>query len=1023
MEIERYQQEIAQNPQDDRAYYALGKALAGEQRFSEAIEAYQNTIRLQPNDWEAYHHWGDVLINLERWDEAAQMYDRAISLNPEFPWSHHNLGVAFWQQGQADRAAECYRRALALDNNRGESYYRLGEVLASQGNWLEAAEAYAKAVELGVKSWQVYHYWGDALSNLASWDEAVGAYRQAIAIKGNEFWSYYNLGLALLQLELWQEAIPFLQQAIKLNPNAAMAHYHLGEAWAALEQWDSVIAAYQTANLPQLAQKLAVILQKRSSLDEERALSYYRQALLVEESAAIYLGMAQLLTKQGKIGEALYCSDRALLLEPDNSNLTSWLEQLREQGSKLYRVPPEPDCADYSYTLWRKYNVPQPEDWASILLRVTAFDSQPLITLVVMGEKIDEALTQTISSIIAQVYSYWELLVIIADKEESEFKLDRDIRIKLITTSSELDLAARANVALENSNGEFITVVSPGTILTPDALAEIASQLNLDSSIDLIYGDEDSFDSQGRLAQPWFKPNWCPDLLLCRNYFGSLVVLRRQLIEAIGNFSSDYGTAYNYDLYLKITEQKPKITHISKIIAHCKRIPEINSLDSQNAIAAALERRGEMGQVISNEDFPDIHTIRYQIQKPGKVSIIIPTRNFGTYLDRCLTSIFTRTSYPNYEVIIIDNGSDDAETLAIIESWQQQQRDRLRCLRLDEPFNYSRLNNYAVGRSPGDYLLFLNNDTEVITNDWLEAMVEQAQRSSIGAVGALLLYPDDTVQHSGVILGVTGIAGHGHRGTPITDPGYHQLLLSTANYAAVTAACLMCRREVFLQVKGFAEQLAVAYNDVDFCLKLQQRGYQNICLPHVKLYHHESISRSNTELESESSLLCRDRERREQEVIYMQQKWGEIIARDPYYSINLTKEKEDYSLDLRPQAEVIAVFLREIDSEKFWGYFLDEPKPGNLKDSTLNIIGWAIGRQNRAISLEVLCNGKSIAKTTINQSRPDVAVVYPHLRVASESGFTTTIELTKLPHDPELVLQVILADNSALKIAKIQLRY
>jgi O-antigen biosynthesis protein len=1021
MEIERYQKAIEENPQDDRAYYALGRALAKERRFSEAIEAFQNTIRLQPNDWEAYHHWGDALINLERWDEAAQMYDRSIALNPEFPWSHHNLGVAFWQQGQAEKAAECYRRALALDNNRGESYYRFAEALASQGQWNEAAEAYAKAVELGVNSWQIYHYWGDSLSNLASWDEAVGAYRQAIEIKGDAFWSYYNLGLALLKLELWQEAIPFLQRAIELNPNAAIAHYHLGEAFSALEQWDSAISVYQVADsqdsdLPQLAQKLAVILQKRSSLDEERALSYYRQALLVEESAAIYLGMAQLLTKQGKIGEALYCSDRALLLEPDNSNLILWLEQLRERGSKLYRVSLEPDCADYSYTLWRKYNVPQPEDWASILLRVTSLDSQPLITLVVMGEDIDRALTQTVSSIINQVYPYWELLVVIADKERSGLKLDRDLRLKLITTNSELDLAARANVALEQSHGNFIAVVSPGTILTPDAIAEIASQLNLDSSIDLIYGDEDGLDSQGRLAQPWFKPYWCPDLLLCRNYFGYLVVLRRQLIEAVGNFSSDYRTAYNYDLYLKISEQKPKIAHISKIIAHSSQISAVAPADSQNAIAAALERRGELGKVISNEDFPDIHTIRYQIQKPGKVSIIIPTRNFGTYLDRCLTSIFTRTSYSNYEVTVIDNGSDDAETLAIIESWQQQQRDRLRCLRLDEPFNYSRLNNYAVGRSPGDYLLFLNNDTEVITNDWLEAMVEQAQRPSIGAVGALLLYPDDTVQHSGVILGVTGIAGHGHRGTPITEPGYHQLLLSTTNYAAVTAACLMCRREVFLQVKGFAEQLAVAYNDVDFCLKLRQRGYQNICLPHVKLYHHESISRSNSELEGE-------KERREQEVIYMQQKWGEIIARDPYYSINLTKEKEDYSLDLRPQAEVVAVFLKEIDSEKFWGYFLDEPKPGSLKDSNLNITGWAIGRQSSAIALEVICNGKSIAKTTINESRPDVAVVYPHLRIASESGFTTTIELTKLPHDPELVLQVILADNSALKIAKIQLRY
>jgi tetratricopeptide (TPR) repeat protein len=1024
MEIARYQQLIAENPKDDRAYYALGKALAQEHRFSEAIEAYQQTIRLQPNDWQAYHHWGDALINLERGDEAEQMYLRAISINPQFPWSHHNLGVALWQQGKLEAAIEAYRQALALDSDRGESYYRLGEILVSQGNWIEAATACQKAAELGIKYWQLYHYWGDALINLERWDEAVGAYQRAISIKPDLPWSYYNLGLALLKLELCQEAITFLQRSIELNPNLAIAHYCLGDAWAALEEWTKAIESYQVSlsqesDFPQVSQKLAHACQQRAELDSKRALDYYRRALSMarnEGNASIYGEMAEILTQQGKIGEALYCSERACQLDPDNSALTSAWQRLRERGSKLYQAPVEPECGDYTYRLWREYNTPNPEDLSQILWKATALDYRPLISLIVIIDEIDRALTETIESVLAQVYPYWELILVTEQTEGSKLDLPTDLRLRLLSNDEEIDLATRANLAFNHSHGEFISLLSTGIILTPDALAEVVSQLNLDKSIDLIYGDEDSLAPQGMLTQPWFKPNWCPDLLLCRNYFGSLVVVRRQIVETVGKFQSDYASAYNYDLYLRITEQTQQIAHIPKIIAHC---PEIESRDphaSQKAIAVALHRRGQPGEVISNEDFPAIHTIRYQITQPGKVSIIIPTRNFGQYLNRCLTSIFNLSTYPNYEVTIIDNGSDEPETLDILAKWQQKEENRLRCLKLDEPFNYSRLNNYAVGRSPGEYLLFLNNDIEVITSDWIDAMVEQAQRPNIGAVGALLLYPDDTVQHSGVILGMTGIAGHGHRYTPISDPGYHQLLLSTTNYAAVTAACLMCRREVFLKVRGFTEQLAVAYNDVDFCLKLRQRGYENIFLPHVRLYHYESISRNNSELEN-------DRESREREVIYMQQRWGEIIARDPYYSINLSKEREDYSLDLRPQAEIVAVFLQETDPEKLWGYFLDEPKPGSLKDDTIQIIGWAIGRSERAISVEIICNGKSIAKTNISESRPDVALVYPQLNIAKESGFSTIIKLTELPHDPELILQVILADRTILKIAKIQLRY
>ncbi|MGL4883303.1 MAG: glycosyltransferase family 2 protein, partial [Waterburya sp.] len=285
------------------------------------------------------------------------------------------------------------------------------------------------------------------------------------------------------------------------------------------------------------------------------------------------------------------------------------------------------------------------------------------------------------------------------------------------------------------------------------------------------------------------------------------------------------------------------------------------------------------------------YTVRYQIKEPKLVSIIIPTKDLADLLDVCLKSIFTKTTYPHYEVIIIDNGSTEAKTSKCFDYWQQQQGDRFQVYQYNIPFNYSQINNYGVEQAQGDYLLFLNNDTEVITPDWLEAMVEQAQRSSIGAVGSLLLYPDDTIQHAGVVLGIGGVAGHSHKHLPVNQPGYISQAVSINNYSALTAACLMCRRSVFEEVGGFEEQLAIAFNDVDFCLKIISRGYRNIYLPHVALYHYESKSRGYEDTPAKQTRFAG-------EINYMRQKWQELCDRDPCYNPNLTKNLEDYSLNI-----------------------------------------------------------------------------------------------------------------------------
>jgi len=263
----------------------------------------------------------------------------------------------------------------------------------------------------------------------------------------------------------------------------------------------------------------------------------------------------------------------------------------------------------------------------------------------------------------------------------------------------------------------------------------------------------------------------------------------------------------------------------------------------------------------------------------------------GTLLNRCLESIFQKSLYPNYEVIVIDNGSNEKDTAKVIDNWTDREPNRFKCYLFDMPFNYSKINNYAVGKAQGEYLLFLHNDTEVITPEWIDAMVEQAQRVSIGAVGALLLYPNNSIQHAGVIIGVCGIAGHSHRYFPFTTTNYFGQTKTINNFSAVTGACLMCRRELFDIVGGFNENLAGAYNDVELCLKMLDKGYRNIYTPHVVLYHNESKSWGYKDNSDKQVGFIKKRE-------YMQTKWKNFIIHDPCYSPNLTREREDYTINV-----------------------------------------------------------------------------------------------------------------------------
>ncbi|MFM7423406.1 MAG: glycosyltransferase [Elainella sp.] len=1028
--------------------YNLGNTHAQQQQWPQAESAYRRALTLAPTFAIAQWHLAQVLERRNQPEAAREQYFEALSLQPDLakPAELCKFGQMLQDQ-QPEQALNCYEWALQQDADCLEAHRQLAGLLDQQNQPERAIFHYQQALRLEPDA-ALYHALGDAYLKLSQWQEAAAAYRQAILLKPDFSWSHNNLGNALIQLEQWDEAAAAYQQAIKLNPAFYWSHYNLGEALAKLAQWDEAIAAYRAAleieseNL--LAQqKLHEALYWRAKADLQKVQIFYQTAVtehltdpgsfhraidLQPQNAQLYVGLAQALSAQGQSEQAAVFYQIAAQLAP---NLPLPGEVL-DSGSlhKPYRA--EFTIRSASYAAWLRDNAPTANDLRRMADAVPTIPHKPLISIVVpIYSPPESLLREMIESVIAQVYPHWELCL--ADdaspqpyvQEILQAYAERDSRIKLVLRTSNGHIAAASNSALALATGEYVALLDHDDLLTPDALYEVVQLLNRHPEADLIYSDEDKLNEQNELFDPFFKPAWCPDSFLSQNYICHLGVYRRRIVNQIGGFRLGYEGSQDYDLALRFTEKTTNIFHLPKVLYHWRSHAasvagssiakpyayEAGALALQDAMA----RRGEPGRVLSHPEVAGVYTLRYEVAAYCRVSIIIPTRNLGDVLNRCLESLFERSTYPDYEVIVIDNGSDDPETLALFSAWQQQQPERFRCYRLDIPFNYSRLNNYGVSQATGDYLLFLNNDTEVITPDWIEAMVEQAQRPSIGAVGAKLLYPDDTIQHAGVVLGIGGVAGHSHKNFGRNDQGYFRQLLCVSNYSAVTAACLLCRRQVYEQVGGFDETLQVAFNDVDFCLKLQQQGYRNLYLPHAVLYHYESKSRGSEDTPEKQQRFHR-------ETMTMQLRWGELLNYDPCYSPNLTRKHENYSLNISTRLEVLSV-VPAAATPDLWDFSIDLPQVGPLAEDILPIAGWAVGRRSQVHLVQVIHNQQVVHQTEMNTFRPDVEQQFPQVYGAARSGFAMVCPVSQLPHQAELTLRVVLADGSVIQLATIRLRY
>ena len=556
------------------------------------------------------------------------------------------------------------------------------------------------------------------------------------------------------------------------------------------------------------------------------------------------------------------------------------------------------------YVIWMENN--KLTDEMLDVQRKTKFKIEPKISIVVPMYNTEKLFfKELIDSLKNQTYKNWELCL--ADGSEVPNELLKDYmddgRIKYSFLNSNLGISENTNAAIKMATGDYIGFLDHDDILSQDALFEVVRAINENKNADFIYSDEDKIDENNERFEPYFKPDFSPETLECNNYITHFVVVKKDLLNEVGCLDSAFNGAQDFDFVLRATSKAKNVVHISKILYHW-RVHRQSTAEVADAkpyafeagikvVEKYLERTGKEGTVENGQDVPGIYKINYKVIGNPKVSILIPNKDNSKLLKDAINSIIENTTYNNYEIVVIENGSTEKETLKYYD--ELKDKPKVKILRIDEngEFNYSRLINLGVKNVDGDFVLQLNNDTKILTKNWLEMMIGYSQQKEIGAVGGRLYYEDKTIQHAGIIVGLSGIAGNMLVNLPYGEKAYFGRESATRNVAAVTGACLLCRRELYEEV-GYMdeEQFKVAFNDVDFCLKLLEKGYRNVYIPYVELYHYESKTRGYEYSKEKEERFNRESEN-------FKNKWKNLLDKgDPYYNINFTRDTCNFDIKI-----------------------------------------------------------------------------------------------------------------------------
>lgn len=547
----------------------------------------------------------------------------------------------------------------------------------------------------------------------------------------------------------------------------------------------------------------------------------------------------------------------------------------------------------------------EPETTRKLQAEVEGWDARPLISVVVpVHNTKPEWLLALVESIRAQFYPHWQLVLVDDASTRSETRdalrgVEAAPKIRVLRSESGGGISAATNDGIAEAEGDYVAFVDHDDLLEPDALLQVARAIDA-TDADIVYTDEDKIDEAGEERfDPHYKPAWSPDLLLSQNYISHLTVIRRELIDRVGGLNSDFDGSQDHDLVLRCAEQANEIVHVPLALYHWRAVEGSTAREfgeksypweaGRNAVEKALGRRQIPGTVELGKR-PGTYRVHREVVGTPKVSILIPFRDQPKLLEQCIRSILDKTEYEHYEIVGLDNQSAEPATLALMHKLAELD-SRVRFEIFDEPFNFSAINNFGAGLAKGEHLVLLNNDTEVISPEWLGAMLAHSQRKEVGAVGAKLLYPDDRIQHAGAILGIGGVAGHSHKFVDNKANGYFSRPHLTQNVSAVTGACLMIKKNLYQELGGLEERyLSVAFNDIDFCIRLREKGLLNIYEPAAVLYHHESVSRGY-----EDSI--EKKKRFSTEVGYMKFRHAQTLAEtDPYFNPGLAPDSEMFAL-------------------------------------------------------------------------------------------------------------------------------
>lgn len=614
------------------------------------------------------------------------------------------------------------------------------------------------------------------------------------------------------------------------------------------------------------------------------------------------LMLARLLSVYDDVTSDEYCED---ILSENKNSIFDLLDLILDRYNLSYI-----EQQSVSYKKWIEFvegqSLPAKNEVGEAL---NCMRTKPLISVVMpVYNPPAEYLRSCIDSVVNQSYPNWEFCIADDNSSSSHVKEilkeyeAKDSRIRVIFREKNGHISRATNSALEIARGDFVALLDHDDLLPEHALYYVAEAINKNPDAQIIYSDEDKIDKFGNRFEPHFKSDWNPDLFFSQNYISHLGVYRRDLIQRVNGFRVGVEGSQDYDLLLRCLPHTDavNIIHIPKILYHWRALEGSTALNSGEksyttvagitALSDYFKQTGQNDVEVEGGLIPNTYRIRWPIPKLAPlVSLLIPTRDRKDITEVAVRSILEKTAYLNFEIIIIDNGSVELQTLEWFEEIQKD--SRVRIVRYDKPFNYSAINNFGEKFANGTILGLVNNDVEVISPEWMNEMVSHALRPEIGCVGAKLYFHNDTIQHAGVILGIGGVAGHSHKYCQRNDYGYFSRLHLTQALSAVTAACLFVRREVFVKVGGLDEiNLSVAFNDVDFCLKVRDAGYRNLWTPFAELYHYESISRGAEDNPEKIS-------RFQREVSYMLKKWGSELKIDPFYNPNLTNIKEDFSIN------------------------------------------------------------------------------------------------------------------------------